>query len=214
MTKPTIVNFPVKIHFPGCKCKHYSDKIKFEGEILVSAYNKCNFKQRYYKYSSMDAFIKDSYMFPDNCLCTYHDNIYNGGVVIITKTPNILAIKNSDELNSVRYELFKNIKYEPDNSRLINNFCKLFTNFEDYYTIIGETVGDVKNFTFPKGKISLCDKNVEECCYREFKEETNCILPEFLTKVETQNIKRSLYGLQYVPLDIIIDNFVLKIVII
>lgn len=215
MVNNNIVNFPVKIHFPNCKCKYYNDKIKNHDEILVSAYNKCYFRQRYYRYKTSKDFAKDKHMFPDNCLCTYQDGIYNGGVIIVTKTPKILNISNSDELYSVRFDLFSNIKYEQDNSRLINNFCKSFPSLDNYYTIVGNTCGnEINNCTFPKGKISLIDADVEACCYREFTEETNCILPQELKNKETQINKRELNGLQYLPLDFVIDNFVLKIILI
>lgn len=215
MVKNNIVNFPVKIHFPGCKCKYYNSKIKNGDEILISPYNKCYFKERYYRYKTFEDFVNDKRMFPNNCLCTYKDGIYNGGVVIITNTPNILPISNSDELYSVRFELFANIKHEQDNSHLINNFCKLFSCLDDYYTIIGNTIGsEINNCTFPKGKISLEDANNEECCYREFAEETGCILPDCLISSETQMNKRKIYDLEFIPLDIVIDNFLLKIIII
>lgn len=210
-----IINIPMKIHFPNCKCKYYNNKIKNKDEILVSAYNKCHFQQRYYRYKTLEDFDRDKYMFPDNCLCTFQDGIYNGGVIIVTKTPEILNISNSNELYSVRFDLFSNIKHEQDNSHLINIFCKSFPSLDNYYTIVGNTCGNIiSNCTFPKGKISLSDEDVDTCCYREFTEETNCILPQELIDKKTQVNKRQLNELQYLPLDFIIDNFVLKIILI
>lgn len=210
-----LIKYPVKIHFPGCKCKHYHDKIPDNNQILVSPYIKCHFNNKYFKYDSYESFLKDHSMFVDNCLCTYQDGIYNGGVVVVTKINDILAINNSTELSDVKFELFDIIKDKTDNSNLINNFCKLFPELSNFYTIVGKTTKtEVENYTFPKGKISLCDQNIECCCYREFHEETGCILPQIVTNTTTQTRKREMYDLKYIPMDVIIDNFLLKIIVI
>lgn len=60
-----------------------------------------------------------------------------------------------------------------------------------------------QRLTFPKGKISLCDNSIDHCCYREFYEETRCILPKYITDIKTQQKKRQINDLNYIPLDIL-----------
>ena len=214
MVKTMMVPYPVKIHLPGCKCKHYKDKIRDNNYILVSPYIKSDFKKKYFVYTCPSTFYLDKHLFIDNCLCTYCDGIYNGGVVIITKNRMSLKIDDTVELSNVRFEKLSDVAYKPDNSHLINNFHKHFPSLSNYYTIVGNTNNDTENYTFPKGKISLCDKSVEECCYREFTEETGCHLKTSIVNKEYQDKMREHYKISYIPYDVIIDNFLLKIIVI
>ena len=210
------VYYPVKVHLPNCKCKHYNDKITRKGQVLVSPYIKADFKNRYYLYDSIEEFNMDKGMFINNCLCTHCDGIYNGGVIIITDEINKLDVSNNDELENLDFVKFKDIKYNNDNSNLINNFCKMFPTLSNWTTLIGNTINqsDIINYTFPKGKISTYDETSEECCYREFEEETNYQLPPDIISEEKQLQLRKQKNLKYIPLDIIIDNFLLKIIMI
>jgi hypothetical protein len=212
------IKYPVKIHYPGCKCNHYNDKTTKNTQILVSPFIKADFKHKYFIYDSIMEFDKDKDRFINNCLCTHCDGIYNGGVVIITQDDNnnVLNIENSDELENVRFEKLDTVKDSPDNSHLINNFCKLFPSLLSYYSIIGNTIknNDQINYTFPKGKISICDKIIDDCCYREFTEETKCDLQSDIINQDHQLLMRKNMNLKYIPLDIIIDNFLMKIIII
>lgn len=205
----TKVDYSVKIHLFGCKCKYYRSKIKDNKRILVSPYKKEDFNKLYFIYDSYKSLFDDLNIFSDHCLCTYHDGIYNGGVVIISENKDTLQIENSDELMGVSYKKFDDIKDKNDNSHLINHFCEYFPSLKNYYTVIGITNG-TENFTFPKGKISITDNSIDECCYREFYEETKCVLTDEIIK--NQRNKRKEMNLEYIPLDVIIDNFLLKII--
>ena len=194
------IKYPVKIHYPGCKCNHYNDKTTNNTQILVSPYVKADFKHKYFIYDSIKEFNKDKDRFFNNCLCTHSTGIYNGGVVILSQqcTNDVIEIENSDELENVRYETLDSIKSSPDNSHLINNFCKLFPSLLEWYTIVGNTVknNDTINYTFPKGKISICDNTVEDCCYREFEEETKCELSKDVIDDNHQLLQRQKYNLK------------------
>lgn len=210
------IYYPVKVHLPGCKCKHYNDKTTNSKQVLVSPYIKSDFKKKYFIYDSMDEFNLDKGLFINNCLCTHSDGIYNGGVIIITDEFKKLNVSNNDELENLEFVKFDDIKYNIDNSNLINNFCKMFPTLSDWTTLIGNTISqsNVVNYTFPKGKISTYDSTSEECCYREFEEETNCQLSSDIISEEKQLQLRVEKKLKYIPLDIIIDNFLMKIIMI
>lgn len=210
------VTYPVKIHLPKCKCKHYNDKVTDNTQILVSPYIKEDFRNKYYIYNSMKDFELDKAMFIDNCMCTHSDGIYNGGVIIIAKDDTKLNTSDNNELEDLRFVKLSNIKDSPDNSKLINQFCKMIPSLLQWNTLIGNTISynDDINYTFPKGKISLCDNTSEDCCYREFTEETNFTLEKNITDENYQLEKRRERHLRFIPLDIIIDNFLMKIIMI
>jgi len=211
---------PMKIHFPGCKCKHYRDKISNPNHILVSPYIKRNFNEKYYVYDSIISFNKDKHIFVNNCLCTHSDGVYNGGIVLLSLSQtNNIQFSESNELTNLQFTKLEHIQHVEDNSNLINEFCKLFPSFLYLYTLIGETITFYNeeeskvNHTFPKGKISI-GESVVECCYREFFEETNCTLDKNIINPEYQlNIRKSL-NIDVLPLNIIINNFFLILIVI
>jgi hypothetical protein len=211
------IKYPVKIHYPGCTCNHYKDKTSNPNQMLVSPYMKADFRNKFYIYNCESDFVKDKELFIDNCICTHSNGIYNGGVVVITaNVPSNFKITNSDELVNVRFELLEDVKNSPDNSHLINTFCKLFSTLLNFYSVIGNTIStkQIINYTFPKGKISICDKSSEDCCYREFTEETNYILDKTIINEQYQLKMRQKYKIKHIPFDVIIDNFLLKIIVI
>ena len=209
--------YPVKVHGPGCTCGHYSDKTTNPNQILVSPYIQAYFKNRYFIYDTYQDYLLDKDMFVNNCLCTHTPGVYNGGVIIITDNINInMPISSNDELENLQIVKLDEIKYNTDNSRLINNFCKMFPTLLSWHTLIGNTISDDSNinYTFPKGKVSICDNSAEDCCYREFAEETNYELLPDITNEYQQKLKRREKKLKHIPLDVIIDNFLMKIIVI
>jgi hypothetical protein len=217
----TEISYPVKIHLPDCKCNHYRGKVRDRKKnILVSPHVKRDFNQKYYIYDSYEEFEKDIELFTNNCICTYSNGIYNGGIVLLSKnkTPN-LNFSESKELINLQFAKLRDIQNIQDNSNLINKFCQLFPSFLSLYTLIGETIKFVDeenhnvNHTFPKGKISA-GESVNECCHREFYEETNCNLDKKIISADYQiNIRKSM-NLDVLPLNIIINNFYLIIILI
>lgn len=212
------VQYPVKIHLPGCKCNHYRKKSRHKTQILVSPYKKEDFKKRYYIYDSIETFNLDKHNFVDNCVCTFSDGIYNGGVVILSNTPYTkLSFNDTNELINLHFIKLKEVYNIEDSSGLINNFFKIFPSLYNMYILIGETIQYDEtiptNYTLPKGKV-IMDETSEECCYREFTEETDCVISDKLKSDKYQLAIRKEKKLLSIPFDIIINRFLLKIIIV
>ena len=109
-----------------------------------------------------------------------------------------------------------------DNSKLIQGFYDFaidtIPDFLGWFVLIGKTFGSMNmqtsvNFSFPTGKIKYGETS-QEFAYREFEEETGVELDENLISAKNQLSQRELYGLDKLPLEIIVSNFLLKIIII
>jgi hypothetical protein len=113
-------------------------------------------------------------------------------------------------------EKFESIQTCDDNSHLINKFISFYPSLKQYYTLIGITQGSgkVDNYTFPKGKLSFDDKTLEDCCFREFTEETGKTFLNNETELQIQIEKRNTHNIRFVPHSIIINNFYLRIIIV
>jgi hypothetical protein len=210
------IDYPVKIHYPGCQCKHYKNKVNHKSYFLISPYKKEDFSKRFFIYDSIDKLQEDINQFPDNCVCTYNSGKYNGGIVIVSKTCiDNFCDENSPELRDIGFKKFETIESCEDNSHLINKFVSFYPCLKQYYTLVGITQNSGKsdNYTFPKGKLSFEDTSIENCCFREFTEETGKTFINHETELQFQNEKRKLYDLQFVPHSIIINNFFLRIIV-
>jgi hypothetical protein len=210
------IKYPVKIHFANCNCSYYKKNSLNKKEIIVAPYRSKEYKKRYFIYNSISDLQKDIMFFEDNCLCTYNNNIYNGGIILLSK----YGISNfiiSETLEMTNFEFMKisTINSLKDNSSLIQEFFKKINdNYKeilDWYVLIGKT-RNTENFSFPKGKIKF-GETVEMCCYREFEEETNCKLPKMICNSKNQIINRENFNI-FIPLEILINNFILKLIII
>lgn len=225
-----IVTYPVKIHFNGCSCKFYKNKVKRENEILVAPYRKEDIKKRYYCYETIEQLLRDKKLYPDNCLCTHSTGVYNGGIVLLSESClEKYCLTESDELVEIEFKKLVDIKNLPDNSNLINVFCTLFPSIDNYYVLIGKTRdAKEKNYTFPKGKINIDDSidkrnktivlrgsnPAEECCFREFEEEIGMSIKNSSSECVNQIQIRKDMNLNFLPHRVIINNFLLKIIII
>ena len=210
------IDYPVKIHFSNCKCPYYKKKSINNNNIIVAPYRFDEFKKRYYIYNSINDLEKDIDYFEDNCLCTHNNNIYNGGVILISKYGlHNLEINDSKEMTNFKFIKIDTIFNLNDNSSLIQEFYKQinehFKELLDWYVLIGNT-RNTKYFSFPKGKIKY-GETIDMCCYREFEEETNYKIPDNIISSKNQLIKRENNNI-IVPLEILINNFILKIIII
>ena len=225
------IDYPVKIHFSNCKCSYYQKKSINNNNIIVAPYRLDEFKKRYFIYNSINDLEKDIDYFEDNCLCTsssllmwpsgtligtYNNNIYNGGVILISKYGlHNLEINDSKEMTNFTFLKIDTIFNLNDNSSLIQEFYKqIQNNFKellDWYVLIGNT-RNTKLFSFPKGKIKY-GETIDMCCYREFEEETNYKIPDNIISSKNQLIKRENDNI-IIPLEILINNFILKIIII
>ena len=210
------IDYPVKIHFSNCKCSYYQKKSINNNNIIVAPYRLDEFKKRYFIYNSINELEKDIEYFQDNCLCTYNNNIYNGGVILISKYGlHNLEINDSHEMTNFTFLKIDTIFNLNDNSSLIQEFYKqIQNNFKellDWYVLIGNT-RNTKLFSFPKGKIKY-GETIDMCCYREFEEETNYKIPDNIISSKNQLIKRENNNIM-IPLEIVINNFILKIIII
>lgn len=226
------VDYPVKIHFPGCQCRHYRNKITQKSQVLVSPYKKEHFTNQFFVYDSIKRLNEDIEKFSDNCVCTYNNGKYNGGVIVISTTNLDNFCKNkSDELRDIRFIKFDNLDNCKDNSNLINKFTSYYPSLKNFYTLIGITIGSgseesktkcdnsnesesVENYTFPKGKLSFNDKSIEDCCFREFTEETGKTFVANETELQFQINKRKQHNIAYLPHSIIINNFYLRIIVV
>ena len=215
--KSHTVPYSVKIHLAGCTCSYYKKKSFNNCEIIVAPYKIEEYKKRYYIYSSELDLKKDIYLFEDQCLCTYNKlKTYNGGIVLLSKF-GICDLKFIDSNEMVDFYFYKIslTKLFPDNSKLIQEFYNYIvdTNFNilDWYILIGKNIG-AKNFSLPKGKIKYGEIS-EECAYREFAEETGVQLDKNLVSLKNQLVQREIYTIN-LPLEIIANNFLLKIIII
>ena len=211
------IDYPVKIHYPGCQCRHYKNKINHKSYFLVSPYKKEDFQKKFYVYDSLSKLKEDIDKYPDNCVCTYNNGKFNGGVIVISEKPiDNFCDKDSQELRDVNFVKFESIQTCDDNSHLINRFISFYPSLKQYYTLIGITQGSgkVDNYTFPKGKLSFDDKTLEDCCFREFTEETGKTFLNNETELQIQIEKRNTHNIRFVPHSIIINNFYLRIIIV
>ena len=210
------IDYPVKIHFSNCNCSYYKKKSINNNNIIVAPYRFDEFKKRYYIYNSIKDLEKDIDYFEDNCLCTYNNNIYNGGVILLSKYGLYdLEINDSKEMTNFTFVKIDTIFNLNDNSYLIQEFYKQinehFKEFLDWYVLIGNT-RNTKLFSFPKGKIKY-GETIDMCCYREFEEETNYRIPDNILSSKNQVIKRENNNV-ILPLELLINNFILKLIII
>jgi len=210
------INYPVKIHYPGCQCRHYRNIIQDKTYILVSPYKYEDFEKLYFIYDDMNKLKNDIIKFPDNCVCTYNKGKYNGGVIVLSdKIIKDFCDNDSSELKDVKFVKFKDVANCQDNSHLINKFIEFFPSLLNFYTLIGVTkYEDDINHTFPKGKLSFQDKTIEDCCFREFTEETGkkFSIDELNHDIQIKN--REMIGLNYIPHRIIINNFLMRIIVV
>ena len=212
------VKHTMKIHYPRCQCRHSRNNTKY-GQVLVSPCRKEDYNKKTYLFESIIELNKYIHLFPDNCVCTYSNGKYNGGVILISENNRVNYCNNeSHELEKIMFKRFSEIKNLRDNSNLINKFCSYFPDLSNYYTLIGTTKkyeeSDSINYTFPKGKLTFKDRNTLSCCLREFREETGKILHESEINSKIQNKRREKLMLQHIPMEIIINNFCMKIYII
>jgi hypothetical protein len=212
------ISYSVKIHLAGCECPYYKKKAMNQHEIIVAPYKMEEYKKRYYIYTCETALKKDIDLFEDQCLCTYNKSKpLNGGVVLLSKF-GISELKFIDSNEMVNFCFYKIIQIKTlcDNSKLIQEFYNYMTETKPDYlnwcVLVGKTIGTT-NFSFPKGKIKYGETS-EECAYREFEEETGVTLDQYLIAPKSQLYQRELYGLEELPLEIIVNNFLLKIIII
>jgi hypothetical protein len=211
-----IINYPVKIHLPDCNCSYYKKKSKNRSEIIVAPYRTEEYKKRYFIYNTIKDLEKDIQYFEDNCVCTYNPNIFNGGVILLSKYGiSDFPINETNEMTNFSFLKISNIFNLKDNSALIQEFYKKIYNqyaeLFDWYVLIGQT-RNTNYFSFPKGKIKF-GETINMCCYREFEEETNYKIPESIISSKNQIIKRENFNI-VLPLEIIINNFILKLIII
>jgi hypothetical protein len=216
------IDYSVKIHYPECNCKFYKKVTKNNTDFLVAPYKTEDFIKKYYLYNNENILKNDIIKFKDNCVCTRNKKhvFFNGGIIILSKYKNNnIPISDSNEMINYEFKKILDIKNIYDNSNLINNFYKFINNSinknEDYlldwYVLIGQVKNNI-NYSFPKGKIKY-NESLDECCLREFYEETNYKIPYDIYNANYQLVKREEYKLN-IPLEIKVDNFILKIIII
>ena len=218
ITKNNVIPYSVKIHLAECQCSYYKKKSMNSQEIIVAPYKMQEYKKRYYIYTSEAYLQKDIDLFDDQCLCTYNKRkTLNGGVILLSKfgISNLKFIDSNEMVNLCFYKI-NQTKLFSDNSKLIQEFYNYILyshdSFCDWYVLIGKTIGS-SNLSFPKGKIKYGETS-EECAYREFEEESGVKLDNNLTSAKKQLAQREVYELEDLPLEIILNNFLLKIIII
>jgi hypothetical protein len=216
--KNYLIPYSVKIHLADCQCSYYKKKSMNPQEIIVAPYKMEEYKKRYYIYTSEDHLQKDIDLFEDQCLCTYNKKTtLNGGVVLLSKfgISNLKFIDSNEMVDLCFYKISQTKNFS-DNSKLIQEFYNYILyseyNLLDWYILIGKTIGS-SNFSFPKGKIKYGETS-EECAYREFEEETGVKLDYSLISAKKQLSLREVYDFEDLPLEIILGNFLLKIIII
>lgn len=210
------IKYPVKIHFANCNCTYYKKKSLNKKDIIVAPYRSQEYKKKFFIYNSIKDLQKDIKYFQDNCLCTYNQDIYNGGIILLSKYGICnLTINETYEMTNFEFLKISTIKNLKDNSLLIQEFFKEinknFSQILDWYVLIGKT-RNTDNFSFPKGKIKF-GETIEMCYLREFEEETNIKLPEIISNSNNQIISREKFDI-LVPLELVINNFILKLIII
>ena len=211
------IPYAVKIHLSGCECSYYKKKAMGQ-EIIVAPYKMEEYKKRYYIYTSETDLQKDIDLFEDQCLCTYNKKkTLNGGVVLMSKFGiSDLKFIDSNEMVDFCFCKISEIKPLSDNSKLIQGFYSYmydaYPDFLGWYILIGKTIG-TSNFSLPKGKIKY-GETPTQCAYREFEEETGVRLDDSIISAKSQLSQRELYCLEKLPLEIVVSNFLLKIIII
>lgn len=215
--KNMCVTYPVKIHLAGCTCPYYQKKSTSNKEIIVAPYKMEEYKKRYYIYESETQLKKDINIFEDQCLCTYNKTLsLNGGIALLSKFGNCdMKFIDSEEMINFNFYKIVTTKNLSDNSKLINEMynyiASISSDYLEWRILIGKTI-DTTNFSIPKGKIKYGETS-EECAYREFREETGIGLDDELISPRKQMIQRELYDIN-LPLEIVINNFLIKIIII
>jgi hypothetical protein len=215
------INYAVKIHGKNCGCKYYKNKVYHRDMILVAPYKKNDYGNHYFIYETETDLQNDIDLFKDNCLCTYSDNILNGGIIIINETmEQFTEFNDTTEMVELQYRKLSDIYTICDKSNLINLFCEEMKG-QDFFVLIGKNnsidsaLRDV-HYSFPKGKIKY-GENVDDCAVREFEEETGVEIPEEYLSNAYQKEKRMIFDLSHrfqMPYEIRLNNFLLRIIIV
>lgn len=209
-----ILDKEYKIHFPGCGCNSYKKLMKNKEDKFLVTLVRNNSKeknpQRFYIYDNEEKLLRNMKYLTKNCLCTHDLKHLNGCCIIISNYPNIIESRNTEELEDVKFIKISEIQYLKDISGLMYDFYKFYgEKLRDKYVILGKNKED-KTFSFPKGKIKYGETE-EQCVLREFMEETDIIISDYLLEKDYQISLRNKNNCMDIPVTLYIRNFNVKI---